>query len=203
MAAVKKKAAKKKVARKKAVVKKKAAKKKIAGEFRVDPKLGHDPLAWMAGSEDELVSRSNIVVEPEPQTEVEQVPVAVKAVSEETVETVIDEPEEIVVEQEIAIDEQPDDVSNDEGGAMLNLPDIFGIAQAEVMYKEITNQLASMDEIQIDASLVESVDAAALQLLISLVNECKAQDKKISWHAMSDKINESAKLLNLSDALGL
>ena len=86
---------------------------------------------------------------------------------------------------------------------MLTLPDVFGIAQAAVMYDEMKKQLSSMDEIQIDGSAVETVDASALQLLIALINECKSQGKKISWLNESDKINHSAKLLNLTESLGI
>ena len=86
---------------------------------------------------------------------------------------------------------------------MLSLPDVFGIAQAAVMYDEINKQLASNDEIKIDGSAVETVDASALQLLIALINECKQQGKTVSWHEKSDKINDSAKLLNLTESLGV
>jgi len=63
--------------------------------------------------------------------------------------------------------------------------------------------LSSIDDINIDGSSVETVDASALQLLIVLVNECKAQGKKIIWHKKSEKIIDSAKLLNLTEALGI
>ncbi|MCW8910372.1 MAG: STAS domain-containing protein [Gammaproteobacteria bacterium] len=205
MAAVKKKAAKKTAVKKKAVskktVKKKAAKKKLVANFQIEPKLGHDPLAWISGNDDNVVSRANIVVDPavvlESNVEENKVAEPVVAVVEEpVVEIEQTEPEELIVEK-------PAEVSNVKDKTMLTLPDVFGIAQAAVMYDEMNEQLSSMDEIQIDGSAVETVDASALQLLIALINECKSQGKKISWLKESDKINHSAKLLNLTESLGI
>ncbi|MCW8853568.1 MAG: STAS domain-containing protein [Gammaproteobacteria bacterium] len=205
MAAVKKKAAKKTAVKKKAVskktVKKKAAKKKLVANFQIEPKLGHDPLAWISGNDDNVVSRANIVVDPavvlESNVEENKVAKPVVAVVEEpVVEIEQTEPEELIVEK-------PAEVSNVKDKTMLTLPDVFGIAQAAVMYDEMNEQLSSMDEIQIDGSAVETVDASALQLLIALINECKSQGKKISWLKESDKINHSAKLLNLTESLGI
>ena len=211
MAAVKKKVAKKKAVSKKIVNKqavkkkvasKKVAKRKVAGNLQLEPKLGHDPLAWISGNEGNVVSSANIVVDPG---------VAVQADVEETkldeiVEMVVEEPPVEVVEQKVAevvITETPVETGDEKDQTMLNLPDVFGIAQAAVMYDEINKQLAAKDEIKIDGSAVETVDASALQLLIALINECKAQGRKVSWHEKSDKINDYAKLLNLTEALGV
>ena len=210
MAAVKKKVAKKKVAKKKAVSKKivskqavkkkvaskKVAKRKVAGNLQLEPKLGHDPLAWISGNEGNVVSSANIVVDPGfEETKLDEI-----------VEMVVEAPPVEVVEQKVAevvITETPVETGDEKDQTMLNLPDVFGIAQAAVMYDEINKQLAAKDEIKIDGSAVETVDASALQLLITLINECKAQGKKVSWHEKSDKINDYAKLLNLTEALGV
>ena len=222
MAAVKKKiakkkaAVKKKIAKKKAVVKKvvnkkatkkkvaskKVAKRKVAGNLQMEPKLGHDPLAWISGIEGNVVSNANIVVDPA---------ITIQANVEETkpddiVEVVVEEPPVEVVEQKIAevvVTEIAVETSDEKDKTMLNLPDVFGIAQAAVMYDEINKQLTSKDEIKIDGSAVETVDASALQLLMVLINECKTQGRKVSWHEKSEKVNDYAKLLNLTEALGV
>lgn len=193
MAAVKKKAAKKK-----------AAKKKVVDNSQLESKLGHDPLAWLSGDEEHVVSDSNIVVEPETvvQTEVEEkiVNEAVK-IQVETEESLLEST--VQAETETVSSEEPAETGNKKDEAMLNLPDVFGIAQAEIMYQEIKGLLSSIDEIKIDGSAVEMIDASALQLLMALVNECKSQGKKISWHNNSDKIRDSANLLNLTESLGI
>jgi len=194
MAAVKKKAAKKKSASKK------TAKKKVVDNSQLESKLGHDPLAWLSGDEEHAVSDSNIVVEPETvaQTEVEE------KIVNEAVE--VEEPlleSAVQAETETISSELPAETGNKKDETMLNLPDVFGIAQAEIMYQEIKDLLSSTDEVKIDGSAVEMIDASALQLLIVLVNECKSQGKKISWHKNSDKIRDSANLLNLTESLGI
>jgi ABC-type transporter Mla MlaB component len=193
MAAVKKKAAKKK-----------AAKKKVVDNSQLESKLGHDPLAWLSGDEEHVVSDSNIVVEPETvaQTEVEE------KIVNEAVEIQVETEESLLestvqAETETVSSEQPAETGNKKDETMLNLPDVFGIAQAEIMYQEIKDLLSSTDEIKIDGSAVEMIDASALQLLIVFVNECKSQGKKVSWSEKSDKINDSAKLLNLTESLGI
>lgn len=198
---VNKKVAKQKTAKKK-VASKKVAKRKVAGNLQMEPKLGHDPLAWISGIEGNVVSGANIVVDPD---------VVVQANVEETkpdeiVEVVVEAPPVEVVEQKVAevvVAEIAVETSDEKDKTMLNLPDVFGIAQAAVMYDEINKQLASKDEIKIDGSAVETVDASALQLLMVLINECKTQGKKVSWHEKSKKINDYAKLLNLTEALGV
>jgi len=200
MAAVKKKAAKKKAASKK------ATKKKVVDNSQLESKLGHDPLAWLSGDEEHVVSDSNIVVEPETvaQTEVEE-----KIVNEaveiqvEAEESLLESTVQAETETETVSSEQPAETGNKKDETMLNLPDVFGIAQAEIMYQEIKDLLSSTDEIKIDGSAVEMIDASALQLLIVLVNECKSQGKKISWHKNSDKIRDSANLVNLTESLGI
>jgi len=200
MAAVKKKAAKKKAASKK------ATKKKVVDNSQLESKLGHDPLAWLSGDEEHVVSDSNIVVEPETvaQTEVEE-----KIVNEaveiqvEAEESLLESTVQAETETETVSSEQPAETGNKKDETMLNLPDVFGIAQAEIMYQEIKDLLSSTDEVKIDGSAVEMIDASALQLLIVLVNECKSQGKKISWHKNSDKIRDSANLLNLTESLGI
>ena len=194
MAVVKKKAAKKKTATKK------TANRKSFDNLHLESKLGHDPLAWISGNDD-VVSNSNIVVEPDVVTQ----PV-VEVIVHDVVESVSEEPQhesDVQAEVEIVRDEEIADFNDEKDKSMLHLPDVFGIAQAEVVYDEISKMLVSEDDIKIDASLVETVDASALQLLMSLIKEARAQGKAISWHAKSSKINDSAKLLNVTEFLAL
>ncbi|MDH5570269.1 MAG: STAS domain-containing protein [Gammaproteobacteria bacterium] len=222
MVAVKKKVTKKKAVSKTAVKKKvtskKVARKKSLVNLPLEPKLGHDPLAWITGNEDNVVSRTNIVVEPE----VDVQPVEDETIVDEVISHLANDDAMVEEDVECGTSEQPvahfeedaviveevpvnkiTESNDDKDKTMLILPDIFGIAQADVTYQAIKELLSTSDEIKIDASVVETVDASALQLLIALVNECKSQGKKISWHAQSDKINDSAKLLNLTELLDL
>ena len=137
MAAVKKKAAKKKAASKK------AAKKKVVDNSDLESKLGHDPLAWLSGDEEHVVSDSNIVVEPETvaQTEVEE------KIVNEAVEIQIETEESLLestvqTETETVSSEQPAETGNKKDETMLNLPDVFGIAQShEGTHWYIRNEL--------------------------------------------------------------
>jgi len=57
--------------------------------------------------------------------------------------------------------------------------------------------------IEIRAEDVESIDTAALQLLISFVNEAKSKGKSIKWESCSDKLEDSSGLLAIKEGLGI
>lgn len=66
--------------------------------------------------------------------------------------------------------------------------------------------LADIDgdaDVTIDASAVEMIDTAVLQLLFAFVNKVQAGDHKISWKSPSEEFVSRADLLGLSRHLGI
>lgn len=66
-------------------------------------------------------------------------------------------------------------------------------------------QLAKSAEspVTIDASGVEEVDTAGMQLILSLVNQLHSQSLKTEWHSPSDVVLQTADILGMSEALAL
>ena len=57
--------------------------------------------------------------------------------------------------------------------------------------------------VNIDASAVDSVDTAALQLLVAFARHAEAQASALNWVKTSDVFIDSARLLDLDQHLGL
>jgi len=72
---------------------------------------------------------------------------------------------------------------------------------------ELKNQLsaaeATADTVIIDAVEIESIDAAALQLLAAFANTMRAQQKSLEWKQATDTLRAAAKLLDMDQAIGL
>jgi len=56
-------------------------------------------------------------------------------------------------------------------------------------------------EIVIDASKVESVDTASLQLLVAFVNSVRGQSRAVRWNKPSGEFRDMAALVDLSACL--
>ena len=177
-----------------------AAKKKAAGKKSANPKktrspkLGHDPLAWINDSEAEELKSQNTAKEE-----------SVAEVQNEAVEEPVPVDEELVQEPETPNDEALAEAQEAEGVTnMLDLPSYFGIAQvAEVHQQMLTLLNSDQDNLEILAKDVESIDAAALQLLAAFVKSAKEQGKAITWQEKSDKVQQAVSLLNIEELLAI
>lgn len=66
------------------------------------------------------------------------------------------------------------------------------------------SQLAENDtDIQLDASAIEIIDAAAIQLMLAFCIELKSRNKAITWLTPSQKLIASVSLLGLTQKLGI
>nr|WP_086940326.1 STAS domain-containing protein [Thaumasiovibrio occultus] len=75
--------------------------------------------------------------------------------------------------------------------------EISGVYQETARYAE---WLQKNDELEIDASLVERVDAAGIQALTTLFVNAKEAGKRVFFCALSPKLDEAIRILEL-DAL--
>jgi len=69
--------------------------------------------------------------------------------------------------------------------------------------KEQLNNALSADNIVLDASAIEVVDAAGLQLLLAFIQQARLKNITIQWGDLSEGFLNAAKLMGLSDGLGL
>ncbi len=61
------------------------------------------------------------------------------------------------------------------------------------MYERLREALDLGGELQLDASELEQVDAAGMQLLCALMKSAKRQEVQVSWSGVSDRLCDAAK----------
>ena len=69
--------------------------------------------------------------------------------------------------------------------------------------KQALMQLMEKQEVVIDASNLERIDTAAVQLLCAFVRDRAAASRKVSWAGESATLRDAARLLGVSDMLAL
>lgn len=77
---------------------------------------------------------------------------------------------------------------------------IQGVA---ALKEKLAATLTSGEPVKIDAGAVETVDTAALQLLVAFARHSEAQSNAVNWVQTSDAFVDSARLLDLAQHLGL
>jgi anti-anti-sigma regulatory factor len=71
-------------------------------------------------------------------------------------------------------------------------------------FSEVLKKMASSGKaIEIDASKVEIIDSAILQLVFAFVLNLKENDIKFSWHKPTENLLNKASILGLTEQLGL
>lgn len=83
----------------------------------------------------------------------------------------------------------------------LTLDSVAVIHNAKALYEEFGK--VSNADVSIDASAVEMIDTAILQLLYAFVTKVTSNNHKINWINPSDEFISRARLLGLSRNLGI
>ena len=81
------------------------------------------------------------------------------------------------------------------------LPAQSGIAQAEELHQQLDGMLLSGQTVVLDASAVERVDTAVLQLLCSFVGSAGESGVQVRWGGISENFTAAASLLGLRSSL--
>ncbi len=158
-----------------------AAPKKKSSRKKKD-KLGHDPLAWI---NDEDVEKLKSEAEEDNVSDKKEI----EAIESDGIKPMLEE-----IQEDKIMGKQ----------TVFELPPYFGIAQVAATKESMQSFLEnSTDEIEIEAGDVESIDTAALQLLASFIKEAKSKDKCIKWRLISNKLEDSVKLLAMKEELGI
>lgn len=85
----------------------------------------------------------------------------------------------------------------------LFLDSVLVINDAKSLMQKINQLVETNDDISIDASAVEMIDTAILQLLLAATIKIRSSNHKINWINPSDKFISNASLLGLTESLGI
>ncbi len=77
------------------------------------------------------------------------------------------------------------------------------IAAAGALHRQLLSALHTQEPIEIDGQAVRKVHTTALQLFLSLSVETHLQKLPVLWRNPSPALIEGARLLGLTDSLGL
>lgn len=90
-----------------------------------------------------------------------------------------------------------------ESNLSLILDSVLVINDAKSLMQKINQLVETNDDISIDASAVEMIDTAILQLLLAATIKIRSSNHKINWINPSDKFVSNASLLGLTESLGI
>lgn len=85
----------------------------------------------------------------------------------------------------------------------LKLDPVLVINNAKALSKDLNKLLKNNEDINIDASKVEMVDTAILQLLLAITLELKSKQHQVHWIKPSPIFISNASLLGINNQLGL
>lgn len=166
--------------------------------------LGDDPLAWLSAG-------TNIEKKSDKKSDKKRAAAKNKAgkiakpgsIGKTAQAKVVADAPAVVVEQpEAAAVEQPK-AGAEEKQSRLVLESSLVINKASEVYDALKKLSASGDAVEIDASKVETIDSAILQLLLAFVLSLKDRRINLSWHKPSEGMLYKASVLGLTGPLGL
>jgi anti-anti-sigma regulatory factor len=79
----------------------------------------------------------------------------------------------------------------------------LGIAEVADVYATLLAALAEGSPVDLDISKLESVDAAALQMLYAFSKEMATQGSSLTWTSPSEAFSRSSKLLGLAELMNM
>jgi len=85
----------------------------------------------------------------------------------------------------------------------VHLGDVLEVSGVLDLYDKLKQALEGDSSLSVDASGVDRVDTASLQMLVSLAEYAKRNKRDISVQSASEAFVKTAKMLGVSAALGL
>lgn len=79
----------------------------------------------------------------------------------------------------------------------------LGIQVVSDLKAELESAIEAGDKIVLDASDVESMDTAALQLLVAFVQHAALKKREFEWREPTEAFLDAVKLMGLNDVLGV
>ena len=84
------------------------------------------------------------------------------------------------------------------------LPSTLTIQSVAADHARLSELLESVESpVTIDASSIEEIDTAGMQLVLSLVNQLHSQSFDTQWQSPTDVLLQTADVLGMSEALAL
>ena len=84
------------------------------------------------------------------------------------------------------------------------LPTTLTIQSVAADHAQFCELIKSVESpVTIDASSVEEIDTAGMQLVLSLVNQLHSQSLETQWQSPTEVLLQTADVLGMSDALAL
>ncbi|MFO7602360.1 MAG: STAS domain-containing protein [Gammaproteobacteria bacterium] len=78
---------------------------------------------------------------------------------------------------------------------------VVDIARVGEVYQQLSLLLAQDDAISLNAAAIERIDAAALQMFASFIQEVSKRQRSIHWHEPSEALRRAAGLVGMKKAL--
>lgn len=85
----------------------------------------------------------------------------------------------------------------------IDCEETMDISIAQKLHKQLLKALTEERSVMVNASKVERVDASILQMFCALSQAVRQQELSLEWQEPSQKFQDSARLLDLGDSLGL
>ncbi len=85
----------------------------------------------------------------------------------------------------------------------ISLGESFCIPQAAAMQKRFLKALTVSKTIEIKANKIQKIDTSGLQIIVAIKKELDDSGGAIVWNNPSDELINSAKMLGVSDVIGL
>ena len=156
--------------------------------------IGYDPLAWL--NEEKHQTHSEVELE----SDIELSSSAKQFQSAASDLQIIDsEPAKIEIHETESVVNSGNQLSAHIQKIVLE--SVQNIQNVSQLYEQFLYALQNSEKIDIDASAINSIDTATLQLLLILKHTAMQQQKSVSIDFPSDKFIEAADLLGLSEML--
>ena len=85
----------------------------------------------------------------------------------------------------------------------VHLGDVLEVSGVQDLYNELKAALEGDNSLNVDASCVNRVDTASLQMLVSLVEYAKRHNRDVSVQSTSEAFAKTAMILGVGAALGM
>lgn len=86
---------------------------------------------------------------------------------------------------------------------LIECPSELDIATVGVLHQQLLSVLQKKEPLEIDGHAVQKIHSATLQLLLSFMSEARSHGLSVQWRNPSLALVEGARLLGLTDHLGL
>lgn len=97
----------------------------------------------------------------------------------------------------------PVHISHTDDATHVALEASLSITDARLLHQQLSSALAGKTTVMLDASRVERLDAAAMQVLANFCRAARERGLALSWRNISPGLQQAARLLGLESTLGL